>query len=182
MLDLADLSGRMPFLMQVQRDLCLLSSSSRDLLLLAKCVNHYIVDISNELKKYISGLKYWDVISLPNRFYLAGVKVETWSWQHKSILQVSRLLHLDVLLSTANSLMVLRDGSSPAVVSRESVLKLQNLYKVHVCVWLCVCVDCTCVIIILGNAPLVLYWLECCYSCECTCSQCEGEKNLSSPR
>lgn len=51
MLDLADLSGRMPFLMQVQRDLCLLSSSSRDLLLLAKCVNHYIVDISNELKK-----------------------------------------------------------------------------------------------------------------------------------
>lgn len=51
MLDLADLSGRMPFLMQVQRDLCLLSSSSRDLLLLAKCVNHYIVDISNEFKK-----------------------------------------------------------------------------------------------------------------------------------
>lgn len=79
MLDLADLSGRMPFLMQVQRDLCLLSSSSRDLLLLAKCVNHYIVDISNEFKKNISGLKYWDVISLPNRFYLAGVKVETWS-------------------------------------------------------------------------------------------------------
>lgn len=95
--------------------------------------------ISNEFKKNISGLKYWDVISLPNRFYLAGVKVETWSWQHKSILQVSRLLHLDVLLSTANSLMVLRDGSSPAVVARESVLKLQNLYKVHVCVWLCVC-------------------------------------------
>lgn len=79
MLDLADLSGRMPFLMQVQRDLCLLSSSSRDLLLLAKCVNHYIVDISNEFKKKISGLKYWDVISLPNRFYLAGGKVETWS-------------------------------------------------------------------------------------------------------
>lgn len=47
--------------------------------MLAKCVNHYIVDISNELKKNISGLKYWDVISLPNRFYLAGVKVETWS-------------------------------------------------------------------------------------------------------
>lgn len=78
MFDLADRSRCMPFLMQVQRDLCLLSSSSRDLLLLAKCVNHYIVDISNELKK-ISGLKYWDVISLPNRFYLAGDKMETWS-------------------------------------------------------------------------------------------------------